>query len=86
MKALLVAARTATPYLLVEMLLPGGTLIALLLWVLRNRTELDLQRRLRIGKIAGLASSSLRALTSLRATDVKVIATGSLAGKVASSA
>jgi hypothetical protein len=34
MKALLQAARTAGPYLLVEILLPGGTLIALALWLL----------------------------------------------------
>ena len=36
MKALLQAARTAAPYLLIEIVLPGGTLIALALWVLRN--------------------------------------------------
>jgi hypothetical protein len=65
MKALLEAARSATPYLLVEVLLPGGTLIALLLWVWRNRSELGLQRR---------------------ESDGNVMATGSLAGKVASSA
>lgn len=86
MKALLETARNATPYLLIEVVLPGGTLIALLLWLLRNRNELDLQRRFRIGRIAGLASSSLRALASLREPDGKAIATGSLAGKVASSA
>jgi hypothetical protein len=34
MKTLLQAARTAAPYLLVEILLPGGTLIALALWLL----------------------------------------------------
>ena len=34
MKTLLQAARTAAPYLLVEILLPGGTLIALALWIL----------------------------------------------------
>jgi hypothetical protein len=31
---LLIAARSAAPYLLVEILLPGGTLIALALWLL----------------------------------------------------
>lgn len=39
MKTLLQAARGAAPYLpylLVEILLPGGTLIALALWVLRH--------------------------------------------------
>ena len=65
MKALLETARSATPYLLVELLLPGGTLIALALWAWRNRNEIALQ---------------------LRKTEGKVIATGSLAGKVASSA
>ena len=34
MKTLLQAARSAAPYLLVEILLPGGTLIALALWLL----------------------------------------------------
>ena len=34
MKALLQAARSAGPYLLVEIVLPGGTLIALALWLL----------------------------------------------------
>lgn len=86
MKALLETARSATPYLLVELLLPGGTLIALLLWVLRNRSELGLQRRLAIGRMTGFASASLRALASWREPDGRVIATGSLAGKVASSA
>jgi hypothetical protein len=64
MKALLEIARSASPYLLVELLLPGGTLIALLLWLYRNRYQLGLQR----------------------SSDGKVMATGSLAGKVASSA
>lgn len=36
MKQLLHGARRLTPYLLVEVLLPGGTLLALLLWLYRN--------------------------------------------------
>jgi len=36
MKALLHAARSAAPYLLVEVLLPGGSLIALAMWILRH--------------------------------------------------
>jgi hypothetical protein len=36
MKTLLLAARSAAPYLLVEILLPGGTLIALALWLLSH--------------------------------------------------
>jgi hypothetical protein len=48
----------------VELLLPGGTLIALLIWLFRHRSELGLQR----------------------SSEGKVIDTGSLAGKVASSA
>jgi hypothetical protein len=67
MKALLEAARAATPYLLVELVLPGGTLIAILLWVWRHRNELGFQRR-------------------PEGPEGSVIATGSLAGKVASSA
>lgn len=37
MKSILDAARGATPYLLIELLLPGGTLIALALWLYRHR-------------------------------------------------
>jgi hypothetical protein len=39
MKALLQAARSAAPYLLVEILLPGGTLIALALWILNHHSR-----------------------------------------------
>jgi hypothetical protein len=39
MKALLAGARSASPYLLVELLLPGGTLIALLLWLWRHKSH-----------------------------------------------
>jgi len=38
MQRLLSGARSASPYLLVELLLPGGTLIALLLWLLRRKS------------------------------------------------
>jgi hypothetical protein len=37
MKKLLTGARSASPYLLVELLLPGGTLIALLMWLWRSK-------------------------------------------------
>lgn len=37
MKQILRGARDFGPYLLVELLLPGGTLIALLLWLYRHR-------------------------------------------------
>jgi len=37
MKPLIQAARGATPYLLIELLLPGGTLLALALWLYRHR-------------------------------------------------
>ena len=36
MKAVLQAARSVGPYLAIEILLPGGTLLALLLWVYRR--------------------------------------------------
>jgi hypothetical protein len=39
MKRLLEGARSASPYLLVELLLPGGTLIALLMWLYRRREK-----------------------------------------------
>jgi hypothetical protein len=37
MKQLIQAARDVSPYLLVELILPGGTLIALALWLYRHR-------------------------------------------------
>ncbi len=37
MNKLLNGARRAGPYLLVELLLPGGTLIALAMWLLAHR-------------------------------------------------
>ena len=39
MNALNQIARTATPYLLIELLLPGGSIIALLLWLFRHRAK-----------------------------------------------
>lgn len=58
MRKLLTGARSASPYLLVEVLLPGGTLIALLMWLLRARSKrpsTDVQpehpfRHLRVGR------------------------------------
>jgi hypothetical protein len=37
MNALIQVARNASPYLVVELLLPGGSVIALLLWLFRHR-------------------------------------------------
>ena len=39
MKRFLQGARELSPYLLVELLLPGGTVIALLLWIYRNQSK-----------------------------------------------
>jgi hypothetical protein len=39
MKQLIQAARDASPYLLAELLLPGGTLIAIALWLYRHRSR-----------------------------------------------
>jgi hypothetical protein len=39
MKHFIHAAREASPYLLLELLLPGGTLIALALWLYRHRSH-----------------------------------------------
>ena len=36
LKPLLQTARAASPYLLIELLLPGGTLIALAVWLYRH--------------------------------------------------
>jgi hypothetical protein len=37
MNVLIQVARNAGPYLVVELLLPGGSVIALLLWLFRHR-------------------------------------------------
>ena len=42
--------RQAAPYLAIELILPGGSLIALALWLLRNRASL--RRRLRVARRA----------------------------------
>jgi hypothetical protein len=39
MAKIIQAAREASPYLLVELVLPGGTLIAILLWLYRHRAR-----------------------------------------------
>jgi hypothetical protein len=41
MNALIQIARNASPYLAVELLLPGGSVIALLLWLFRHRFKKD---------------------------------------------
>jgi hypothetical protein len=38
-KPIIQAARTASPYLLLELLLPGGTLVAIVLWWYRHRSR-----------------------------------------------
>jgi hypothetical protein len=38
-RPLIQAARNASPYLLIELLLPGGSVIALLLWLYRHRSK-----------------------------------------------
>lgn len=40
MKRFLRGAKTLSPYLLVEALMPGGTLIALGMWLYQNRDRL----------------------------------------------
>jgi len=37
MRAILSGARNVAPYLLIELLMPGGTLLALLLWWQRRK-------------------------------------------------
>ena len=61
MKTLLQAVRSAAPYLLVEILLPGGTLIALALWILsHNGKGIPLQAPLWKRKITGWIPSLSR--------------------------
>jgi hypothetical protein len=58
MKQLLHVARQASPYLMVELLLPGGTLLAVLLYLYRRR------RSQRSGTERTTASVSMPGLTS----------------------
>jgi len=44
MNALIQVARDASPYLAVELLLPGGSVIALLLWLFRHRRRMPTWR------------------------------------------
>ena len=61
MKTLLQAARSAAPYLLVELLLPGGTLIALALWILSHGGKVTTpQTPLWMRRITGLIPSLSR--------------------------
>ena len=53
MNALIQAARTASPYLAIELLLPGGSVIALLLWLFRHRLKKDGARRCPQGMLRG---------------------------------
>jgi hypothetical protein len=39
MKAIVAGARNVAPYLLIELLMPGGTLLALLLWLRERRRK-----------------------------------------------
>jgi hypothetical protein len=51
--------RRVAPYLAVELILPGGSIIALTLWVIRNRASVqrNLRRMVsRIGNAAQLAA------------------------------
>ena len=37
MKKMMTAMRTMGPYVALELLMPGGTLLSILLWIARNR-------------------------------------------------
>jgi hypothetical protein len=55
MNALIQIARDSSPYLAVELLLPGGTVIALLLWLFRHRRRIaDLAIHHGLAAISGL--------------------------------
>ena len=61
MNALIQIARNASPYLAIELLLPGGSVIALLLWLFRHRFKkgagpLGMPEAGRYGWIQSLAS------------------------------
>ena len=55
----------AGPYLLLEILLPGGTLFALLLFVYRRRDELVMPHARRVGAALVRAATGARELLAL---------------------
>jgi hypothetical protein len=55
-KSMMLRLRKAAPYLIVELLLPGGTLLAVLLWLSRNPTAMrDWSARYRQPRPRGVA-------------------------------
>ncbi|HEX5459999.1 MAG TPA: hypothetical protein VFX20_08510 [Steroidobacteraceae bacterium] len=50
--------RQAAPYLAIELILPGGSLIALVLWILKNRPSM--QRRLPGARLTAQLVAALR--------------------------
>ena len=52
-------SRQAGPYLAIELILPGGSLIALAIWILKNRPSL--YRRLHGARLAAQFVAALRA-------------------------
>jgi hypothetical protein len=91
MKQLLQGARALSPYLLVELLLPGGTLIALSLWLYQNKgrlpgwrgraksTILWLFQRWRKQATEGQGSSVTRTAAPVRAGGIDRLCTGNCA-------
>jgi hypothetical protein len=65
MTELIQIVRNAGPYLAIEMLLPGGSVIALLLWLFRHRSTVKLtltrwaRRRAKACADSGIAASPI---------------------------
>lgn len=55
---IIASSRRAAPYLAIELILPGGSLIALILWLFRNRASLHAG----LARGAGLGSQFVAAL------------------------
>lgn len=64
MNALIQVVRSASPYLAIELLLPGGSVIALLLWLFRHRFK---KGAAPLGARAGRLSTGLARLCSYAA-------------------
>ena len=61
--------RRAAPYLAIELILPGGSIVALILWLLRNRAAV----RCSLAKISSRVRSAAQLAAVLRASTASTL-------------
>jgi hypothetical protein len=74
LKAVAGLAQKAGPYLLLELLLPGGTLFALLLFVYRHRTARTVAAAASPTTISQMFAGMRRTLVSVQPYDIAAVA------------